>query len=353
MDKKLELTATLEGLIDEPTVIVSAIYDEVEYKAEITNFASCQHPTALLTDVACMNFICKNIQHAWYKFNESNTKIDLALNVFADTVINISLNCPKTGVDNLELKIVRLEKRLSVLDTCELVTSHKYPKWETLEEFKKLPDFKYFKIIENYTRLVVKNEIENVHSHRPGKIILGEAFNREYGMYQKDMTKLGELYYYDTAFTSCVSMTTDGCFTEHDTHPTAIIQTHGRDYPHVSITDRLLLETLKKQNTEPYADFPRSVQILVVNPYKCMSYWLIRYIERYVKGYLLLNHEQFAFRSVTVKINVSSKDNSCYIDIYRGKLPGNYGLFSHSTGPGNSVSCISKSLHIDGFAVLG
>ncbi len=355
MLKGLTFTAVKSGS-KEPTVVVSCKYDETDYKTEIDDFAKCQHPKALLTTEACIDFICDNIQHADYKFNETKSKISLSLRVFQNVVIQMQLDCPETGTNNLELKIARLEKRLALLEPYELVTSHKYPKWETLEEFKQLPDFKYFKIVENYASLIRETAEKISYKHDAGHVF-GTLYGMKYGVGKIDMaTNYGRSAHFET-FTASINIASGNAYVgaginHYSHHPT------GSEYVHGCIADRALLETLDpKKQDDSCVYFPRSVQVLVTEPYRHLSFWLNKYIDRFVRGFLLVNHESVAFRKVELVVNVSSKNNSCYIDIYRSRQPYQFGIFNLQDDKGqqyngHSKSKISRKIYIDDLLVF-
>lgn len=344
--EKLKFTAVRgDDCADDPVEItVSAKYKDAKYTLKIkNNFRSCQHPDVVLTDLACADYIESRIESEKFTYSVDEAKycIYITIPVYDHITIRLTLSGPK-GVDLLESKITYLDKRVTKLERWTLVETHTYPKWNTLDEFKALPGFKYFKVIEDFMSLPTKTYPSKGSHAGPDMFIFGSLFDKAYGVTTRPDHKHGTVKFYDKYFTTSMEIAPENKFSGWDAPPGCGIG--GKDAS--------LLDTLNREHEEEhYAPFPKSVEKLVIHQGASMSYWLMMYLRRYLKGYLLVNREQVAFKNV--KVNVRVTDTECIMKIFVSKARRYDGLFSQVQDcKTNMPSQITRKVYVNDFLIV-
>ena len=226
--------------------------------------------------IAIMNKIIK----------QTNTKI----NNVNDTDQKITIEDRFRQLDELveildESDILERLTRLEQLEPYEVIHEYWYPKWDTLDELKKMDCFKYLEACWNWRNHHQRNAYTENNTLRV-IVYLGELNNFKYifGGYT-DPACTTELY--------DITQNGDGLGSIY----------YDSFLPHRDVHIR-------------YVYFDSSTIKLVSDQLNiCVK--LKYYITNYVSGWILLNHHLFAFRDPIYKVYI--KDNKCRIVIYRTK----------------------------------
>lgn len=269
-----------------------------KYQAEIKDFIVCQRPKDRLTKAACIEVIRDkldrddDLEYGYYNVDDT---IEVIIRYMPGYRIEFTLTrCAAPAID-LEQELATLKKRLDDLETDEVVHVHKYPSWDSLDEFKKLPGFKFMEAAENPAKYFKQIPGSSV-------LYLGEYLGKFRYMIAgvTDATQTIEvptvadrrtLGYYE----GC-NRVLYGC-----TQDKELLETDGPE-PHKNV---------------PYRYFPRSVKMVIL-PDITINQWVMRYITRYVYGWVILNHPMLAFRTVRVSIDVKD-GKDVYVSITRSK----------------------------------
>jgi hypothetical protein len=228
--------------------------------------------------IAIMNKIIK----------QTNTKI----NNVNDTDQKITIEDRFRQLDELveildESDILERLTRLEQLEPYEVIHEHWYPKWDTLDELKKLDSFKYLESCWNWRNHHQRNAY-TVNNTIRVLVYLGELNNLKYIFGRKEYESPvcdKELYDITESGYGLGSIYYDSFLPHRDLHIR-------------------------------YVYFDSSTIKLVSDKLNiCIK--LNYYIINYVSGWILLNHHLVAFRDPIFKIYI--KDNKCRISIYRTK----------------------------------
>ncbi len=117
------------------TTLKDFLYDTV-----IIDFLDCQKPRVMLTPLACLDIIIDNISEIRYDYDSISDKIVCTIPVLAK--LNIYFELLRRHTDPpIRVSLAKLESRIENLETHEIIESFFFPKWETIDEFMKLPNF--------------------------------------------------------------------------------------------------------------------------------------------------------------------------------------------------------------------
>ena len=314
---------------------------EHKYQVEIDDFIACQEPKALLTNMACLEVIADKIktEEFKHKYHESDDTIEITINYMPKYKIVIMLDrCIAPDLE-LEYEVVRLKARLDELELDEVVHEHTYPTWASLDDFKKLPGFKFIEAAENpakyysMTTAVADQKglyylgehagefryiLDNTDNSRNPNYVSKQVIHESMPRFQND---------YRTTFGFHMDKQQDyGCVQDRE-----LLETEGEE-PHKAI---------------PYRYFPRSVKELVL-PNLGINRFAMCYAMQYIYGWILQNHMALAFRQSYAMINVL--DNNLYITISRSKKMYMPAVSKkYDTHHVNSVAFYVKNITVNGY----
>ncbi len=204
---------TKEGDADVASLKVSTMNRKnVMYSTIMTDFIRCQLPKPMLTAKACEEFIVDGIKDVTYIYNNETDIILVSLEVFPGKLtIKFSLTNTNESVP-LEVIVSQLAAKIDEMEPYEIIHTFTYPKWDTFEEFSKLPGFKYFEAVYNlykYTKDLVYRQrgvgIDSISRHLfDGDLYytIGDGWKAlpySYGMFMEDHIKCCTVYMFDNA----------------------------------------------------------------------------------------------------------------------------------------------------------
>lgn len=280
---------------------------DVQYQT-VVNLKECQKPKPFLIEEACKEIIIDKCSELSYKYDEEKDLINCKIHLMKNNYIELNLTRVNSKLD-AEREIAKLKAKIDELEPYEIIHEHVYPTWNSLEEFMKLPGFKYFEAAENDAKYYKSDEVLTQH-----RTTLDGTYY--IGIYQGK-------YKYGFARDSLGPFNMGGAryIIEYDKRPD-IHYKYGSSHEKIednpaSIQDRDLLETISDvYKDKQYRHFPRSVKGIAVNAAQINGY-VYHYIQKYVYGWILLNHELVVPRHFYYTINV--RNNQCFIKIYRSK----------------------------------
>lgn len=300
---------------------------DIKYIANIENFQSCQLPKNYLTNEICALYIIDSINSdvMSYKYEESTDSIIINIEINKMYYIEIILHRDDSVKIDLQSEINKLKLKLDELTTDELISTHMYPSWSSLDEFKQLPDFKYFQAVEDHLMYYQQKTI--MYKSDPNK------------QYKCNLNYIGiykEKYYYvinNSNRSSYDEYTIERYLIKDDTpsdiklryypnpdsimYPTFLISMHP-DLSKIpnSDRDRLLLSSIETPfNISDYKYFKQGVTQINNGP--VIFAWVTSYIKTYLYGWILLNKDLIIARKSYAKVII--KNNKCEIQIWRSK----------------------------------
>lgn len=159
----------------------------VMYSCIIDDFIRCQD-NHILTPEACKTFIQDNIKLTKYDYNKEQNVINAVINVVSLCKISFTLTMCKEAIP-LTTLIAQLEERLDKLEPYEIIHTFQYPKWDTFEEFTKLPEYQY--IVDSYNLDQFVKSIPNKLSNQPNhKVMYNESDKLHYSFNSKYMANI-------------------------------------------------------------------------------------------------------------------------------------------------------------------
>jgi hypothetical protein len=279
---------TIHVSINDTCDHMQAIRNSTIYETEIMEFKSCQGAARILTDEGCEKYILKNINKAECTYDEDADKIVVMI-PFEDMHLRFILS--RAGAEiSVERRIEMLEKQIQQLDPYETVCFNEYPKWDTYEEFIKLPEFKYIKASWDFNKKEKLFQYDDFHYNIVGRLeqfnnLPVAMFSKQYIWYEVNLSKIAGI---------------DGC--------------GDIKCKETNICSKCFM---KGDDEE---DYKSSV---AVNDRTCrfghISKEWLRYCTEFIHGFLILEYRSFIYESIRVEL--IAKNTTSKIIIKRSKNP--------------------------------
>lgn len=249
----------------------------VRYSTTINDYLKCQKPKPMLTQDACAEFILENKSNITYIYDAKNDVIIVTIIVFEKKLsLEVILN-KSSGEASLEDICAALSARIDELEPYEIIHTFGYPGWNSLEEFRGLPDFKYFEASADPRRFLKKVGEELLLIDDEFSYLIGEHnSNAKYDTPASHISLLFENW-------TCANM--DKLY-------------------------RIVIDPVQG----PFINFNVSQPTHVVGG---ISYYLFYYIQWYTIGWILINFKWMAARNPIVDVII--KKSKVTINILRTK----------------------------------
>ena len=163
MSDKSNITIILENSSESADVInLYSIYKRRRYELSINlnEHTKYQKPNAILNRDGFICIINDNLEKTNKQFNEEKKIIEMIINITDKFYIELILSESNKFVYPLEQRVFELEELVADLKTCidfnkpEILHEIEYPRWDSLDEFKKLPEFQYIEMAYDYDRYI-------------------------------------------------------------------------------------------------------------------------------------------------------------------------------------------------------
>lgn len=287
LESKLEFNVT-DG--EGHAIIISTTYNDKTYSCVVTNFIECQKPKPFMYEDNVIKAIkrcdCKFYNPIERQVVIGKETITLKIPILFDDYIEFVLKEElQTTEDLLMTKIAKLEKRIAELEEKNLLCglmgnrgmshttthTHIYPKWKTIEEFEKLPGFKYFEAYKNYSPLYHYIKIKGVDYKYSG-----ESYGLKYTLpANKDkMTSTNKIRIW---------------------------------YKNLDPKDReleIIKERYKDRRESHMYLFSKSAEVYMHKDSELVSDWIIEYMKQYMIGWFIVNQQEVVFRNRVILIIV-------------------------------------------------
>lgn len=303
-------------------LLITVFHDDVKYIGVVSNFITCQNKP-FLTEEECSRIIlnCNDTEYGIRKsFSLKQDMISIKFTIIKDRFIHF--DCTRyieTEEESMKSKIVRLEKRIIQLEKMLFDDGypnkhvHIYPKWSTLDEFKKLPDFKYFDI-DMFHVIPEKTSIDGKTKYT-GEIY-GITYYINTGNPQPKYKNVWCIIHNSnndvgTFGSFIVSKAYYNCkFGKYEIVPMMITEPEDRILEieekrigdHISSIPHHLVNDYKYPL---YYHFTKSVEV-PVHKSRAISKWFIEYLARYVRGWMIDNYEKLIFKYIKCEVIFSS-----------------------------------------------
>jgi hypothetical protein len=145
----LEFTVTRE-----PDKLIISAKDRIgqTYRCIVTNYKTPQYPKVMLTDEAFADTVLEELSKCRYGYDQKANHVLASIPLIKNKLDArfILIPVPEEGEADYKTQLQELRIALDRLEPYEVIETHTYPQWDTLDEFKRLPDFKYFDAAENW-----------------------------------------------------------------------------------------------------------------------------------------------------------------------------------------------------------
>jgi hypothetical protein len=116
------------------------------YQCVATEYKTHQSPKVMLTDEAFVDMLLEKLSdECKYTYEPNTGHILLSIPLIKDRLDARFELVPNQEEGEIDYKaqIKELQDEIDRLEPYEIIETHEYPKWNTLDEFRKLPGFKY------------------------------------------------------------------------------------------------------------------------------------------------------------------------------------------------------------------
>lgn len=284
------------------------------YEVALYDLSAIQFPKPFLQFDVCQQMILDHIQEFEYKYHSDTDQIEVQYVVIGKEFgFRTLLKRVLQEVDWVA-KVQDHDSRIDALEPYEILHEHVYPQWETLDDFKNLPDFKYFQALRQWHKYI---------QPLPESIPYTTDGRKVKPMY---MTESRGFHVGFTPF----------CELPPETDVNYLLQSilykgNGNHQPFYSEiidrTDQIIGSTISnadKNNTTFWEPFVKSVEVVRPEAYK-ISQSVLDYMLQYTAGWGLIHASLFAFRT-SGYAELQVKGDQITLVIYRSKKTS----FTHS-----------------------
>lgn len=335
--------------------------NKVDYKYETTieNFTEIQKPKVTLLAESVPAAIIENMNELSYEYYTNKDIICIYIPISKKCTAEIQL----TRADGeeqpesiLAKQIDRINNRLCELGQFTEIHSFKYPKWASIEEFKKLDCYKYIGLAIEPDKYLTKILMMSDYNGRQVYMYLLKCKEKLYGItgYQNGgiIRKKGKNCYNRPSWNSLVKFINnptkdtpkdiehmdskyclvDCCeiFDDDGSHGTRQTVDEQKMYEEISKKWASMYRPPNQSKIETYIEW-----YMLYNPVNPLNYemdinyYVKNFISAYIKGWCLANFELVADRQIKPRITVNSETNevTTTISVSEHKIRGNCAYF--------------------------
>jgi hypothetical protein len=310
-----------------------------KYELVIQDLNLIQFPQPFLNSEICKQLLLDKINEFNYRYKPETDQVEIWKYMIGNEFgIRCFLKRVITEID-WTAKVQHLELLIDQLDPYEIIHEHQYPIWDSMEEFKKLPDYKYFDAVVNYHRYLKRIPGETIVEQHNSLYSYYTVYSFEskgyfVGIYPLNRIRVGK---------SPTTGTSEYFRPDFDNTLTCVESCEPAPQ------DRLVKIASEKDPSSILGAFVQNIECIVPCPRKISEYvW--RYLKYYFAGWIIVHPELVAFRELFAEVTI--KDNKVTMVMKRSKrIRFNHAIIKKSNQNNYYLSAGVKgitSLIIDG-----
>ena len=299
------------------------------YEVALYDLSAIQFPKPFLQFDVCQQMILDHIQEFEYKYHSDTDQIEVRYVVIGKEFgFRTLLQRVLQEVDWVA-KVQDHDSRIDALEPYEILHEHVYPQWETLDEFKDLPDFKYFQALRQWHKYIqplpesIPYTTSDNQKRKPMYITESRGFHVGFTPFHEIRPETDVQYLLQS-----------------------ILSPHKHRPFYSEIIDRAdqiigsTISNADKNNSTYWETFVKSVEVIRPEAYK-ISKFVLDYMLQYTAGWGMIHASLFAFRT-SGYAELQVKGDQITLVIYRSKKTS----FAHSNVKKYDNQCSPEGKHL-------